>query len=349
MIKKLTYLFFVLYSFTSCEEIYYPAINKVNGHLIVDALVTNDLTQNYVRLSKSSTFYDTNPPAAVTGAIVKLVDSNGNVIQGIESSQGFFNFNKIPEVDQNYKLQISLNGDIYESETVTMPPLPSIDKFYTERVEKEEFITDATGVPVPTKVVSRALYLDAPITAACSHYRFVTRAVMEWVYVVPNTPMAPTIYGWQSLYNNNVYNIAGPKKFSQNDKIEKQQLMLLPYNTTGMVQTGASVKGWIFILNQYGTSIESFDYHEKLNNQLTADGNLLDPVQTQVFGNITCKTDSSKIVFGYFDLNSTRQYRYFISFSDLQPNDNLVTRELTNYPDISNYGKTVNLRPEWWE
>jgi hypothetical protein len=349
MIKKLTYLLFALYSFTSCEEIYHPAINMVNGHLIVDALVTNDLSQNYVHLSESSTFYDSNPPTAVTGASVKLLDSNGNAIQGIESSPGFFNFKKIPEVGQNYKLQISLHGDIYESETETMPPMPSLNKFYTERVEKEEFITNATGVPVSTTVVSRALYLDAPITAACANYRFVTRAVMEWVYVVPNTPMAPTIYGWQSLYNNNVYNIAGPKKFSQNDIIEKHQLMLLPYNTKGMVQSGASVKGWIFILNQYGTSIESFDYHEKLNSQLTADDNLLDPVQTQVFGNITCKTDSSKIVFGYFDLNSTRQYRYFISFSDLQPNDNLVTRELTNYPEISIEGKTVNLRPEWWE
>ncbi len=349
MIRKLTCLFLVLYSVTACEEIYHPPINLVSGHLIVDALVTNDLKQNYVHLSKASAFYDTNPMGPVTGATVNLLDSHGNTIPGIESSQGFFNFKKIPETGQNYKLRILLNGDIYESETVTMPPNPTIDSFYTERVEKKEYATNATGVPIPTTVIYRELYLDAPITPACANYRFVTRAVMEWVYVIPNTPMAPTIYGWQSLYNNNIYNIAGPKKFSQNDKIEKQPLMMLPYNTLGMIQSGASVAGWIFILNQYGTSKESFDYHEKLNNQLTADGNLLDPVQTQIYGNIVCKTDSTKKAFGYFDLNSTRQYRYFISFSDAQPSDNLIVRELTIYPEISNDGKTVNLRPEWWE
>lgn len=338
----------ILYSFSSCEQLYHPAIHQAGGQLIVDALVTNDLSQNYVHLSKTTGFYDANQSEAVAGGAVKLIDSKGNSIAGIETTQGSFNFPKIPLYGQNYKLQILLKGDIYESETVTMPPIQSIDKFYAERVEKKEYVTDGAGVPIPTTVISQELYLDAPMTADGSNYRFVSRAVMEWVYVVPNTPMAPTVYGWQSLYNNG-YNIAGPKQFSQSNKIEKQPLMNLPYNTSGMMQTGASVTGWIVLLDQYGTSRESFDYHERLNSQLSAAGSLLDPVQTQIYGNITCKTDSSKLAFGYFDLNSTIQYRYFVIFSATKPNDIAVVRELTSYPNIPDNGKTVNLRPEWWQ
>ena len=172
---------------------------------------------------------------------------------------------------------------------------------------------------------------------------------MEWVYVVPNTPIPPTIFGWQTLYDNNTYNLAGQKKFSQSGRIEKQLLMMLPYDTYGLIQLGASVAGWIFTLRQYGTTQGSYDYHEMLNSQLTAQGSLFDPVQTQIYGNITCKTDSSKIAYGYFDLNSTRQYRYYVSFSTSDPTIGVTIREITNYQDIPDNGKLTNQHPGWWQ
>jgi len=346
---KLICILVVFLLLASCEEVYHPAIKNVEGQLIVEALITNDSTQNFVHLTRTTSFYSVSSGTIVTGAVVKLVDASGNIVPGIESTPGLFGFKKIPQVGQRYKLQILLQNDLYESETVTMPPLPAIDNFYSARVDKKEYVTNPSGVPVATTVTGQELYLDAPMTAACSNYRFVTRAVMEWVYVVPNTPMAPTVFGWQSLYNNDTYNIAGPKKFSQSGKIEKQFLMMLPYDTSGMIQTGASVAAWIFVLDMFGTSQGSYDYHEMLNSQLTAAGSLFDPVQTQIYGNITCKTDSSKIAYGYFDLNSTKQYRYYIYFSSTDPTVGVTTREITNYSVIPDNGKLVNSHPGWWQ
>jgi len=334
---------------SSCEEIYTPRINTVAGQLIVDALVTNDLSQSYVHLTKTAGFYDKEAPGAITGATVKLIDSKGTVQMGIEGTSGNFSFKKAPITGETYHLQIQAGNDLFESENVLMPELPTVSNFYTERTNKIEYSTNSSGTPVGTNVMVQSVYLDAPVTPALSNYRFVSRAVMEWIYVPPNVPFPPTIFGWMSLYNNDVYNIAGPKKFSQSGQIEKQLLMELPYNTTLLIQSGASVVGYIVIMDQFGTSQGSFDYHEKLNSQFTAAGSLFDPIQTQIYGNITCKTDASKTVFGYFDLNSYIQRRYYVYFPDPKSPNPVITREIITYPIIPEDGKSTNVRPLWWE
>jgi hypothetical protein len=350
MFKGVIYISLILFCFTSCEDAYHPKIDTVEGHLVVEALITNDPSQNYVLLTKTTSFYANDPAEAVTGASITLVDGTGNMIKGIESSSGYFIFNTVPVTGLEYKLQISFNNDLYESEPVKMPPIPSITNFYTDRIEKTEYETDSYGVPIPYKVIGRELYLDAPMTSSLSNYRFTMRSVLEWTYSPPmmGHPL-PTVYGWLSINYNDNYNIAGPKKFSQTDKIEKQPLVILPYSTSQLLKPDSAFAGWIFILNQFGTSQGSYNYHEKLNNQFSADGSLFDPIQTQVYGNITCKTDPSKITYGYFDLNSYKQYRYYLYFTDPSPKSSITIREITRYPYISSEGQTIEYPPDWWE
>lgn len=343
----------MLCSLASCEDAYHPKIDTVEGRLVVQGLITNDPNQNYILLTKTTSFYDKTPSETVSGATVNLVDGNGTIIQGKESSQGNFHFDTVPVTGQDYKLRILLDKDIYESEPVIMPPLPSVTNFYSERFEKSEYQTDAYGVPYSVKVIGRELYIDAPITPALSNFRFGMRSVMQWYYqppmLGPPPPFVPPIYGWLSLFPKYNYNVAGPKKFSESDIIEKHPLFFLPYSTSLLIKPDSTFLGWIFILDQYGTSQGSFDYHEKLNSQFSADGTLFDPIQTQVYGNIKCITDPLKIAFGYFDLNSYRQYRYYLYFTNPSPGGSITTREITRYPYISEEGVTVEYPPDWWE
>lgn len=124
--------------------------------------------------------------------------------------------------------------------------------------------------------------------------------------------------------------------------------MTLPYNAKELFLLPDSVmNGWIMIIEQFGTTKGSYEYHEKLNSQFGADGSLFDPIQNQIYGNITCITDPSKIVFGYFDLNSYRQYRYFLYISS--PNAAVTLRQIFRYPYISEEGDVVRTPPDWWE
>jgi len=354
MPKKLIYFSFLIIFFSACEEYYTPDIEKVNGQLVVEAQITNDVSKNYVHLTKTRDFYDQQPPGVVSGARVELVEINGAVAQGVESGKGYFNFSTVPRTGKNYKLRIIFQNNNYESEVVTMPPLPVIDNIYAEQIMKQIYSTDAYGTPQLRETKQIQVYIDAPVTDALSHYRSSTRAIIEWYYLIPETyppnPKAPTIiYGWKSYTDNIIFNIAGPKKFSQNEIIKKHPLLTLWINASeyllpDTVSFGGSV---ILIIDQYGTTKGSFDFHEKMNNQFSADGTLFDPIQTQIYGNIKCTTDPSKIAFGYFDLNSYRQNRYFLNLFTQQ--NNVKLRQILRYPYIPDTGQIIQIIPEWWE
>jgi len=350
MLKRLTYFLFLLILITSCEEYYTPKIDVVEGQLVVEAMITNDRVQNLVHLSRTTSFYDKNPSKAVPGANVSLIESNGFVIKGTEGGTGSFYFNSIPEIGHSYKLQILLNNEKYESEVVKMPPIPTITSFYTAHVEKKEYLTDGYGVPVAHTVLGRDLYLDAPVTAELSNYRFLTRTILEWYYMPPGgPPPPPPHFGWQSYYETAQFNIAGPKQFSPASKIEKHPVVFLPYDTRSLLKPDSLSLGWIIILDQYGTSKGSYEFHEKLNSQFAATGSLFDPIQTQIYGNITCTSNPTKIVLGYFDLNSYRQYRYYLYMSTPDPKNPNIPRQIFRYPYIPDSGETVTFPPDWWE
>jgi len=229
-----------------------------------------------------------------------------------------------------------------------MPPLPEILNTSLVEKVKTEYFSDIYGVVTPTSFPGNNICIDAPVTDSLSYYRFSTRSILEWTTSVSN----PEIFGWNSYYPTN-FNIAGPKTFSQaSDKIEKHPLVWLANESTKYLdldhrQVAIVSVGWILIVDQYGTSKGSFDYHEKLNSQFAADGSLFDPVPNQIYGNIRCLSDSSKIVYGYFDLNSYRQYRYFLRMAIKYNGDNL--RQILKYPYIYDFGQIAKFPPDWWE
>jgi len=350
MPEKLIYFALLIILFCSCEEIYTPAIEPIDGKLVVEALITNDVTKNFVRLTKTSSFYNKLQAQPALGAKVDLVEINGNVVRATEGIPGVFSFSTTPVEGKNYMLRITYLGDNYESEIVTMPPLPSYENFYTENIVKKIYRTDSYGVPNAYDLHGQEVYIDLPVSSALSHYRFETRSVSEWVYSPPgwDAPPPPPTYGWQSFIDNTKFNVAGPKKFSQTEKIEKHPLVLLPYKSSDYLESDSLVsQGWILIIDQYGTSKGSFDYREELNSQFAAKGSLFDPIQTQVYGNITCKSYPPKNVYGYFELNSYRHFRYFIYTSG--PDYPIIMRQIFTYPDIPYDGKHPGFRPDWWQ
>ena len=354
MLKRLTYFQFLVILLASCEEYYSPKMDNVNGYLVVDALITNDLSKNYVRLSTTRSYYDKQEPSVILYATVELVDKNGVIFEGADNGAGSFIFKTVPEIGNSYKLRIYYQNFAYESEMVTMPPLPEILNASLVEKVKKEYWSDIYGVVTPTSFPGNDICIDAPVKDSLSYYRFSTRSVLEWTISTLVPPKQ--IFGWSSFYPTN-FNIAGPKTFSQaSDKIEKHPLVWLANESKYFLHSDSMVSnGWILIVDQYGTSKRSFDYHEKLNGQFAADGRLFDPVPDQIYGNIRCLSDSTKKVYGYFDLNSYRQYRYFLRSYIKYNGANL--RQLLTYPYIIDFGRTDRLNcpnppcppPDWWE
>lgn len=374
--KQLSFIFFGVSLFlillASCEDYYTPAIDDMPKLLVVDSHITNDPQQNFVRISKTRSFYSTNAIDWVGGAVVELVAENFQIIKGREDAPGYYVFPSTPVSGRRYKLRITYLKDIFESDYLMMPPIPTIDSLYTRHEVEKVYKTNGYNVPELFDQPGRQLYIDAPVTSQLQYYRFNYRAIIQWVYnpftvddpastlvkpprgtnyvrPTPEDTSYHVLYGWITETNNNLFNLAGPKEFSVTKRIEEHPIVALAYNSyVYLDSTVQEPYNWIIILDQYGISKESYDFHEKLNRQFSADGTLFDPVIGQVYGNILCKTDPEKIVLGFFDLNSYKQYQYYLNLG-LGSDETVVLRQLDQFFDIPDRGFKKDEPPIFWE
>lgn len=350
MRNKLIYLILLVVVFASCEEYYKPDLEVVAPILVVDSRLSNNPADNFVKLSMTQDFYNTTETQKVTNAKVELYQVGGPLERGTEASTGYFTFKTTPVVGKKYYIRITKGSDVYESEVVTMPPLPKIDSLYTQHQVLKTYVTDSYGSPSLKETPARTIYIDAPVSSTLEYYRFDYSAIIQWMYI----PAAiffppPAYYGWKTIKDYGAFNIAGPKEFSTLEKISKHEIRSLVYDARSYLDSTTQVPmGWILVLNQYGITKSSYDFHEQLNKQFAAEGSLFDPILTQVYGNIHCKSDQNKIALGFFDLNSYRQYRYFLYMGD-SGDDNVVQRRLNRYPEIPWDGYTRGTPPTFWE
>lgn len=353
--KQLTHVFIwlvlVLILFVSCEEYYTPKLDIVPGLMVVESRITNDPGQNFVKLTKTLDFYNKGLEEPVVGANVELVEYTIKSIRGTESSTGYFTFPETPQGGKKYLLRITYQNNIYESDVVIMPPLPTIDTLYTNHKVMKSYRTDAYGGPTQVETPGREICIDAPNMPTLDYYKFQWRAIIQWKYQSPPTfgSPPPPYYGWISYYQTGSFNIARPKQFSFSEQIKNHPILFLEYDNRAYLDSSAQIpQGWIVMIDQYGITKESYDFHEKLNKQFSAEGSLFDPVLTQVYGNITCTTDQTKLVLGFFDLNSYHQYRYFMSLGSSE-DSKVIQRRLSRYLDIPGRGFVRGYTPEFWE
>jgi len=251
---------------------------------------------------------------------------------------------------KTYYLKITNQKDIYQSDPVLMPPIPKIDSLYTIQNIEKSYANSAEGSLRLVETLGRTIYIDAPITSTLQYYRFDLRTIVQWTYTPPD-PLAPAWYGWKSRSVLGTFNLAGPKEFSSSTKVTKHPIHSLAYDYKLYLDSvpPQNGNGWILILDEFGTTKSSYDFHEKLNRQFSAEGSLFDPVITQVYGNIRCTSDPSKTILGFFEINSYRQYRYYLNLG--AGGDNQVKqRRLNRYLDIPNTDDyLMGTQPAFWE
>ena len=358
----LYYLVFLIIFLASCEEIYQPSMDIVNGNLVVEAQITNDLSKNIIHLSKTRNFYDKLPPLEVTGATISLVELGTKVlIRGHETSSGYYVLDDAPTSGKQYYLRIVLQNETYESRAVMMPPVPSFKKFYTEYIIRTVYVNTPNNDLQTFDYPGRELFVDLPVSTNLSYYRLKVRNLVEWSWDPTGKALFPAAYGWYTYTDNQQFMLASPKDFNQSSAIERYHLLTLSYNPFTYLFSDTLVScGHIVMIEQYGTSKESYEFHDKLNSQFAASGSLFDPIQTQIEGNIMCTTTPSKKVFGFFDLNSFQQYRYYFYLNP--PPGRYIERQIFRYPVIPSTGRVnetpktrgepnppVIKPPDWWE
>ncbi len=136
-----TYLLAIIFlSFlVSCEETVQLDLDQAPNKLIIEAFVTNQPGQQFVRVSRSVEFYQPIRSTPVTNAVVTLEDNMGTVVDFLQGSQvGLYlpPVSFVGQVGNSYHLSVSVDNQVYEAEDQMMP-VTSIDSLGYEINEDE--------------------------------------------------------------------------------------------------------------------------------------------------------------------------------------------------------------------
>jgi hypothetical protein len=129
---NITIMLLLIFTFTGCEkEVILDLADKTGAYIIVEANLTDDGTRQWIRLSNSSSYYDTGRGAPVTGARISIDNGEKEFIffeNMTDSLAGYYFNDRVSNnmTNKNLELTITHNEQNYYA-TSSWKPLPVID------------------------------------------------------------------------------------------------------------------------------------------------------------------------------------------------------------------------------
>ncbi len=342
---------------SACEEVYKADLDEVENLLVIEALLTNNASVNYVKLSKTQNFYADKSIKSVAGATVTISDKSGNSYSLSESSTGYFlpDFSAVP--GETYRIKVEAEGEIYESNYELMPETVSVDSIYVQSDKITTYIYDDYGVPMAKELTGMKVFADLPVSENMKYYRFSLPRTMEYVIIPPALfgPPPPPIWVWKNFKQSGVFPIHGPATYGNENSLTKRELIFLQTNIRNFVDpklvdsdTTVFMIGWIVDMSIFGMNEKSYKFYKSVNAQLEADGKLFDPVYAQLVPNFTCTSNPEKRAVGYFEVSSYAHRRFFAMAI---PNSNITYFHYVEQPlpiPASGQEEATN-PPAFWE
>jgi hypothetical protein len=131
---------------TSCQKVISIDLNSPSPQLVVEASISDKPGPYFVKLSNTVNFDNITEFPMVTGAVVEISDSSGNVETLIEMENGIYRTSTLQGAPgQSYKLTIRTDGRIYESDSFMPYPVEDIRLSITPEVDDRPLIKGNTG------------------------------------------------------------------------------------------------------------------------------------------------------------------------------------------------------------
>ncbi len=303
---------------TGCSEIYYPKVTSDNDFLVVDGLITNTNGPFVIRLSKTVKYSadSVTNPDPVSQASLTITDNNNVSYALTETSQGKYTTppSLVPRVGNSYKLHIkTADGNIYESDYQKLPKPASYDsiKSYnvTEKIlDSHKSLQTTTGADIRIDLSNSSS--DENIKC-----RFTTNLTVQYKYTMEsytNDCLAYKCFGWQSgLSLENNVNITDESNSGSNNRIINHKVGFIPFALSAYQAEGKllfigqlSTFYYYLKINQYTLNDATFAFYKAAKAQLSASGKIFDPIASQLYSNIKCTNNPSKLALGFFEASS---------------------------------------------
>lgn len=352
---RYTTILLLLFGLMACEEIHTPAIDEQEDVLVFEGLITNQPGPHYVKISKSAGYNEYSVFEQVQNYTVQIEDKMGESYVLTEQSPGYYVSTASLAGLYNHEYRIvatSPEGKLYASDYTALlqgAPIESIGGAYHE-VNWLEYFEGAGYVEQVDKGLQ--CQVNTNYTNYTPFYRYEYKAVFQTSQTYPTSPFTTTIYivrpynsvlkGYLELTNGNAYAnkkiIDYPFGFLSNDLIAaKVAIDTFERDSTGkllfvMDRVRYNQHGVIIELSQYSLTENEFTFWEAIYKQLNASGELFDPVESQIVGNMHCLSDSSEIVYGYFGASAITKK---LAHLQLDFNNRVKITPVDSFPNIT--------------
>lgn len=321
-----------------------------NGILVVEAILTDEVKNQVVYLSRSDSRTDLErdttyipfitpglrPRDTVnveTDATVRLLADDGSVFSFIETKDGLYQSDQVfaLQMDSKYQLELKLaNGNEYISKTVQIEGKSSIERVYAERAISE---TGEDGV---------AVYVDSnPLEGKTENYRYnyvETYKVIAplWVsreFKLTNYTLCPESDYTLEVVPREVQNRVCYNTVDSNTVIQTNTLNNTTNNVERFMVRFISRDDFIIshrysvLVKQMVQSLESYAFYETLRKFSGAES-LFSQIQPgELLANISRKDRMEESILGWVEAVSISEKRLFFDFEDF-----FAGEELPEYP-----------------
>ena len=321
-IKYIGLIILMLGVFIRCTEIYIPEINSNTRALVVEGLITDGSGPFTIKLTEAVPFTTDSALDAryVSGAKLTVSDTLNNISQLTETNRGIYTLPASfkASVGNSYKLHIETSeGDIFESGFEKLLPPQTFDSirgiFDTQKyIDKNNNTRIVNGGDMRVDLFGSVASTEE--TPSC---RFKSDITVQYTftYNMPDTTdWHWFVYGWESFNVNPTENITDEKTIAGSAGIKNHSLGFVPVGTLSYgynVPENTTVSYYLRI-NLYTLNKGAFNYYKEANKQLAASGKIFDPVTSQLYGNMKCINNPSKVVLGLFEVSSVTHTAFVV-------------------------------------
>jgi len=136
---KLLVAFTAIAIFSSCEKVIDLPVADATPHLVVEGNVFDGPGPFTVHLTRTASFYNSDPPPSVQGAHVRISDSVGNSEDLSEGANGIYTASALTGVPgRTYFLDVESEGKTYTASN-TMPEPDPIDSITYEYLDSTDY------------------------------------------------------------------------------------------------------------------------------------------------------------------------------------------------------------------
>lgn len=347
----------VMACFSSCKEPFDPQVDFTAPLIAVDGLITTEQKSHRVKIHYALNYNQAEVPEPVAGAEVFITDQHGQTDHLREASGQpghYFTFPDFQALEGRiYTLHIhTREGLELRSRPQEVLPMADIDSIYGQTASRSIMEINSYGDHYfyTYQGGESFVHINRPDGKGVK-MRYEPQIMVLYAYETKDTvnSMAPPVWMncWRKYGAQGLPSVTHLGQQTEISGLKNHLLLFVPENKRFYnLADSMLVAGKYLITRQYRLNEDAHAFYKASVKQLGADGNLFDPIASQLPGNMVCTNDPDQKILGFFEVSSFKSttYRYLA----IPEHNTFIYTPYEDLDHVPSSGALYDERPFFW-